>query len=118
MRRDLYQELLIVSEELLQHCREANWEQDEAQKQLLEIIDRRQKIIDQIAELNQAPLTDDEQEIIKQILILDQESARLTEAAKVGFVQKINKVQKGKRTTKAYSPDTVQTEGYFIDQKK
>lgn len=117
-RRLLYQELLVLSEGLLQHCQNADWEQEEAQQQLLRLIDQRQEIIDQIAALNSAPLSDVEKQIITEILALDRESTKIAAEAKAHFAHKFNQVQRGKRSAKAYNPESVQTAGYFIDRKK
>lgn len=117
-RINLYEQLLAAAKQLLQYCRNADWEQEEVQKQIAGLIEQRQMLIDRIQAMGQEPLSPAESKLAEEIMALDEQSAKIITDYKEQFVRKLKQVRQGMRTTKAYNPEAVQTEGYFIDRRE
>ncbi|HHX02140.1 MAG TPA: hypothetical protein GX739_05635 [Firmicutes bacterium] len=117
-RLDLFQKLLAAAKRQLDYCQNADWEQEEVQNKLSELIEQRQDLIEQISVLDQEPLSSREKQIVEEIIALDEQSTKLMANFKNLFIRRLNQVKQSQRTTKAYNPETVQTEGYFIDRRE
>ncbi|HKM17572.1 MAG: flagellar protein FliT [Firmicutes bacterium] len=117
-RPELYQKLLETAKRQLEWCRNADWEQEETEKQLAELVEARQALIEQISALDQGPLSPEEKQIVEEIIVIDSQSTKLMADFKNQFIRKLHKVKQVARTTKAYNPEAVQTEGYFIDRRE
>jgi len=117
-RLELYNKLLAAAKKQLQLCKSADWEQEDAQQRLFELIEHRQALIEQISVLDQEPLTSNERQVVEEILAVDEQTAKMMASFKDQFARKLKHVRQGMRTTKAYNPEAVQTEGYFIDRRE
>lgn len=69
-RPELYQKLLETAKRQLEWCRNADWEQEETEKQLAELVEARQALIEQISALDQGPLSPEENRLLRKSLSL------------------------------------------------
>ncbi len=119
-RLPLYKELLSLATQELQLIKTEDFEDVQSFNGLEKVLEKKREIMDQIdgiSEKNSKPSAE-EQSIIKQILQLDMESQAVLGTKKDAIKINIHKIQQGKRTTKAYQPQIIQAEGYFVDRKK
>lgn len=120
-RPSRYEELLELARKMLNFCQENDLNTAETTEQLLEMLNQRNTIIDQIDEMNaSAAQTLDPQvkSLVKEILEVDESSRNIIESSKFKMETELQKIKDGKRSNKAYQPRAIQTEGYFVDQKK
>lgn len=117
----LYQKLLDLAHDVLKFCEEKELNTPESFEQLSELLNQRSVVIDQINEINVdlgQKFDAQERILVKEIIEIDQASSTIIESNKFNAEIKLQKIKDGKRSNKAYQPAGIQTEGYFVDQKK
>lgn len=121
----LYQELLAVSQECLALCKNDNLADEPSQAKLSKFLQQRQELISKISLINEdkdsnqiGKLSTVEKRTVEQIIKIDQQCTDIITMQKQQLSEKLSKIRDGKRTTKAYQPSIIQSEGYFIDNKK
>lgn len=118
----LYKELLELSKEQASLCESADFDKEASLMYIKELLAKRQLLIDTIESIkgDYTDTADDEdlKSIIQQILAIDQRSIEYFSKQRTVVQRKIGKIQRGKQSNRAYEPYSVQSDGYFVDQKK
>ncbi len=134
-QQQIYQQMLVIAETQHQLCQTADFSDPVQMNRLRELVDQRQQFITAI-ELEQRlldELTDStinwdgdvlaaEKEqlstILGEIQRIDGETASIFAQKLQGVQTELQKLQSGKKGSKAYNPFQQQSGGYFIDKKK
>lgn len=116
----LYQELRTTASKELELIQADDFGDEKSLKQLNYLLEERRRLINRIDEINTSytNLSMQEREIIEKIIEIDTSSKAAIEAKKKIVSKQLRKLKEGRRTTKAYQPETIQFEGFFIDSKK
>jgi hypothetical protein len=119
-RHHFYEDLLTVAAKELALIQTENFGDEKSLTQLNYLLEDRRQLINCIDEINKnyPELSMQEREIIEKIIEMDMSSRAEIETKKSLVWNQLRKLKEGKRTAKAYQPETIQFEGFFIDSKK